>query len=123
MKRGRGAIRMSAALALLFASLALVIWRQSRTLEELRALEAARSERAVLQAERSELQRELQRLESRARIVAVAGERLKLRTPNADEIVFLQSPAYVAHAGGTGERWPRTRLGAASGDANLAERR
>jgi cell division protein FtsL len=92
MKRSNGAIRMSAAFALLFASLSLVVWRQSRALEELRGLESARSERVILQAERSELQRQIHRLESRARIVAVAGDRLKLRTPVADEIVFLQAP-------------------------------
>lgn len=92
MKRGSGAIRLSVAFALLYASLALVVWRQSRALEELRGLDAARTERAVLQAERSDLQREIQRLESRARIVAVAGEWLQLRTPAAHEIVFLQAP-------------------------------
>jgi cell division protein FtsL len=92
MRRSNGAIRMSSAFALLFAALSLVVWRQSRALEELRGLESARSERVILQAERSELQREIHRLESRARIVAVAGERLKLRTPGAHEIVFLQSP-------------------------------
>jgi cell division protein FtsL len=92
MKRSNGAIRMSAAFALLFASLSLVVWRQSRALEELRGLESARSERVILQAERSELQREIHQLESRTRIVAVAGDRLGLRTPGADEIVFLQTP-------------------------------
>jgi cell division protein FtsL len=92
MKRGTGAIRMGAACALLFTSLSLVVWRQSRTLEELRALDGARSERAILQAERSELQREIQRLEGRARIVAVAGDRLGLRVPAANEIVILRAP-------------------------------
>jgi cell division protein FtsL len=123
MRRSNGAIRMSAALALLFASLALVVWRQSRALEELRALDAVRSERAVLQAERSDLQRDIQRLESRARIVAVAGERLKLRTPGAGEIVFLQAPSYAATPG-AGDRLPR--LGATPvdvGPTSLAERR
>jgi cell division protein FtsL len=93
--RGKGAIRMGAAFALLFASLSLVVWRQSRALEELRGLEAARTTRAVLQAERSELHREVQRLESRARIVAVAGSLLELRVPAATEIVILQAPAAV----------------------------
>jgi cell division protein FtsL len=93
MKRGNGAIRMSVAFALVFASLALVVWRQSRALDELRGLEAARSQRVILQAERSELQRDIQRLESRMRIAEVAGARLHMRTPGAGEIVFLQSPA------------------------------
>jgi cell division protein FtsL len=101
MRKGNGAIRMSVAFALLFTSLALVVWRQSRALEELRGLDIARAERAILQAERSELQREIQHLESRARVLAVAGERLQLRTPASHEIVFLQSSVTlgVAEAG------------------------
>ncbi|MGH7449023.1 MAG: hypothetical protein ACREK1_02285 [Longimicrobiales bacterium] len=93
MKRGTGAIRMGIACALLFGSLSLVVWRQSRALEELRGLDAARAERALLQADRSELQRSIQRLESRTRIVAVAAERFGLRNPGGDEIVFLQAPS------------------------------
>lgn len=92
MKRGSGAIRMGIAFALLFASLSLVVWRQSRALEALRALDAHRSDRALLEAERTELQRDIQRLESRSRILAVAGDRLGLRVPSADEIVILQEP-------------------------------
>lgn len=91
MKRRTGAIRLGAAFALLFTSLSLVVWRQSRALEELRGLDEARSTRAVLQAERSELQREIQSLESRSRII-VAGARLKLRVPSAAEIVILRAP-------------------------------
>ena len=91
MKRGTGAIRMGIACALLFGSLSLVVWRQSRALVELGRLDAARAERALLQAERSELQHAIQQLESRTRIVAVAGERFGLRNPSGDEIVFLQA--------------------------------
>jgi cell division protein FtsL len=91
--KGNGAIRMSGAFALLFCSLTLVVWRQSRALDELRGLDAARSERAVLHAERSGLQREIQRLESRGRIVAVAGERLGLVVPDAAQIIHLHAPS------------------------------
>jgi hypothetical protein len=45
MKRGNGCDPDGAAFALLFASLSLVVWRQSRALEELRGLDAARSTR------------------------------------------------------------------------------
>jgi cell division protein FtsL len=90
--RSSGAIRMAAACALLFVSLSMVVWRQSRALEELRGLDAARSTRAILQAERSELQREIQLLESRTRIVAVASERLGLRVPAATELTILSAP-------------------------------
>lgn len=96
MSRSTGAIRMAIACALLFGSMSLVVWRQSRALEELRALDAVRAQRAVLQSELAELQRTVQYLESRSRIVAVAGERLGLRTPTRSEIVFLQLPSYAA---------------------------
>lgn len=99
MKQGTGAIRMGIACALLFGSLSMVVWRQSRALEELRALDAVRAERALLQAEHSELQRSIQQLESRTRIVAVARERFGLRTPAGDEIVFLQAPTHAGMAG------------------------
>ncbi|HEX2167787.1 MAG TPA: cell division protein FtsL [Longimicrobiales bacterium] len=99
MKRGTGAIRMGIACAMLFGSLSMVVWRQSRALEELRGLDAARAERALLQAEHSELQREIQRLESRTRIVAVAREKFGLRTPAGDEIVFLQAPSRAGMGG------------------------
>jgi cell division protein FtsL len=95
MRQGNGAIRIGLACVLLFAAMSLVVWRQSRALEALRALDAARADRALLQAERAELQREIQHLESRARIVAVAGEQLGLRVPAAAEIVILQHPSYA----------------------------
>jgi hypothetical protein len=98
MKRqGRGAIRTSLAFALLFASLTLVVWRQSRALEELRGLDAARATRTILQAERADLQREIHRLESRSRVMA-AGGRMGLRLPAAHEIVFLHAPVAVPGA-------------------------
>lgn len=96
MKRGTGAIRMGIACALLFGALSLVVWRQSRALEELRGLDVARAERALLQADRSELQRSIQQLESRTRIVAVAGERFGMRNPAGEEIIFLQAPQPAA---------------------------
>ncbi|HEX6306748.1 MAG TPA: hypothetical protein VFZ69_01105 [Longimicrobiales bacterium] len=102
MSGGTGAIRMGIACAFLFASLSLVVWRQGRALDELRGLDAARGERVLLQAELSELQRSIQHLESRSRILAVAGERLGLRIPTRSEIVFLQAPGY-AEAGVAGD--------------------
>lgn len=104
MRRGSGAIRMGIACAVLFASLSLVVWRQSRALEQVRLLDVARSSRALLEAERTQLQREIQRLESRSRILAVAGSRLGLRVPSAQEIVILQEPTgTLAEGAGTEE--------------------
>jgi cell division protein FtsL len=87
--KGAGTIRVALAFATLLASLSLVVWRQSRALETLRELDAVRAERAVLEAERSALTRRIQHLESRGRLVAVAGERFGMRVPSGAEIVIL----------------------------------
>lgn len=89
---GRGAIRLALAFATLLASLTLVVWRQSRALKELQSLDRIRSERALLESERADLTRKIETLESRAHIVAVAGERFGLRVPKAAEIVLLPIP-------------------------------
>jgi hypothetical protein len=107
--RARGTLRFGLAVAALFAGLSVVVWRQSRALEVLRELDGARAERAILESEKARLQRLLQELEGRARIVA-AGAPLGLRPPSASEIVILQlheerleppdSDARLALAGG-----------------------
>lgn len=73
----------------LLASLSLVVWRQSRALEALRALDRVRRERAVVEAERAMLVRRIQYLESRARVVREAEVRLGMRLPTGEEIVVL----------------------------------
>jgi len=89
MRGPSGILTAALAFAALLASLSLVVWRQSRALQVLRALEAVRSERAVLEAERVDLVRRKQMLESRSRVVRVAGERLGMRVPHGTEIVIL----------------------------------
>lgn len=93
-----GALGAALAFAAFLASLSLVVWRQSRTLEVLRLLEAVRSERAVAEAERVELNRRRQMLESRSRVVKAAGERLGMHVPRGPEIVIL--PLDGGEAGG-----------------------
>ncbi|HEY8469342.1 MAG TPA: cell division protein FtsL [Longimicrobiales bacterium] len=95
-----GALGAALAFAAFLASLSLVVWRQSRTLEVLRALEAVRSERAVAEAERVELNRRRQMLESRSRVVKAAGERLGMRVPRGPEIVILPLDGGIGEAGG-----------------------
>jgi cell division protein FtsL len=109
--RTRGTLRFGIAAAALFAALSLVVWRQSRALEVLRSLDAARAERAALESERAQLQRSLDELASRPRVVLVAGERLGLRPPSAREIVILRLPAPVLEATPRGGR-----LAAAGGE-------
>jgi cell division protein FtsL len=80
-------------LALLFAaflgSLSLVVWRQSQALELLRSIDSLRRERAVEEARRTELVRQVDALESRSRIVGLAADRFGMRVPTGDEIVLL----------------------------------
>lgn len=89
MRSHTGTIRLALAFAALFASLTLVIWRQSRALETLRAVEAMRGDRVVAEAERGEITRRIQTLESRAHVVAAARDRLDMHVPSAHEIVIV----------------------------------
>jgi cell division protein FtsL len=81
-----------AAVALLGA-LGLVVWRQGRAREALAELDVARREKGQLVAEQAELERSIQRLESRSRVVPEARRRLGMRTPEAAEIVILPGEA------------------------------
>ena len=89
MKSHSGTIRLALCFALLLSALTLVIWRQSLALETLSALDGLRDARAIAEAERSELNRKIEKLESRASVVAAAGARLGMRVPSANEIVIL----------------------------------
>ena len=77
--------------ALLFAALSLVAWRQARALDRLEELDGLTREISLLTAERNQLETRVQLLESRARVVPAARERLGMRTPTdeAGEIVLL----------------------------------
>ncbi len=88
--RHEGTLRIALAFAALLGSLSMVVWRQSRALSLLRELDALRSERAVMESERSLLNERIQHLESRARIVEVAGERWGMRVPGAGEVWVLK---------------------------------
>jgi cell division protein FtsL len=89
MRSHAGTIRLALAFAALLGALTMVIYRQSRALEVLRAADETRSARVIAEAERSELARRIQTLESRARVVADARTRLGMHVPSANEIVIL----------------------------------
>ena len=89
MRSHTGTIRLAFAFAALLAALTMVIYRQSRALEVLRAADEMRGARVIAEAERSELARRIQTLESRTRVVADARERLGMHVPSAEEIVIL----------------------------------
>lgn len=89
MSRAVATGRLVLAGSVLLASLTFVAWRQSRALEALAALEEVRGHRELAEVERATLQRRIQHLESRGRVVPEAKERLGMHTPDASEIVFL----------------------------------
>jgi cell division protein FtsL len=89
MRTHNGTIRLALCFAALLAALTLVIWRQSNALETLRELDKLRDNRALAEAERSDLLRKMEHLESRTHVVTAARDRLGMRVPLADEIVIL----------------------------------
>lgn len=88
-KGGLGSLALALAFAALLAALSLVVWRQSRALESLRALEAVRRERALAEAERFELSRRIQYLESRSRVEPYARDLLGLHVPTGSHEMLL----------------------------------
>jgi cell division protein FtsL len=84
-----GMLRAGLAVVGLLLSLGYVIWRQSRALDLLRALDQVHMERAAAEGERTELQARIETLESRSNVIAAAGTRLGMRVPTAGEIVIL----------------------------------
>ncbi len=88
-----GVLKAGFAVVVLLASLGLVTWRQSRALQVLERLDAVRQEISVSKAEHAELERTIQRLESRAYVVPAAKARLGMHTPGASELVILPAEA------------------------------
>jgi cell division protein FtsL len=82
-------MRAALAVAVLLGALALVPWRQSRALEALANLDQLRRQASVAAAERVDLERNIQVLESRGRVVPLARKRLGMHTPSASELVIL----------------------------------
>ncbi len=86
--RSAGVLRLALAFALVLAGLALVVRRQSRALELVRAVERARAERALAEAQRAELLQRIDWLQSRGRVMAVVAHSA-MRPPTGAEIVIL----------------------------------
>ena len=86
----RGMLRVVLAFAALLASLSMVVWRQSQALDVLGEVEALRRARAMAESEKSLLGARIQHLESRARIMEVAGSRWGMRVPASGEVFVLR---------------------------------
>lgn len=82
-------LRAGFALVALLAALVMVPWRQSRAFEALAHLDELRRQTSVAEAERVDLERTIQVLESRARVVPDARDRLGMHTPATSELVIL----------------------------------
>jgi hypothetical protein len=81
--------RSAVTLAVFLVSLGFVTWRQSRSLETLAELDELRRGTSVARALVVELDREIQVLTSRARVVPAARDRLDMHTPDGSELVIL----------------------------------
>ncbi len=81
--------RAAVTIAVLLGSLGYVTWRQSRALEALAELDDLRRNTAGALALVVEIEREIQVLASRARIVPEARAQLGMHTPDATELVIL----------------------------------
>lgn len=82
-------LRAGFAVLALLASLWTVTWRQSRAFEALARLDDLRRQISVASAEVVDLERSIQVLESRARIVPEARERLGMHIAASAELVIL----------------------------------
>jgi hypothetical protein len=74
--------RAAVTIAVLLGSLGLVTWRQSRALESLVEWDEVQRQVAVARAQVVELDRDIQVLTSRARVVPEARARLGMHTPD-----------------------------------------
>jgi hypothetical protein len=82
--------RAAVTIAVLLGSLGLVTWRQSRALESLVEWDEVQRQVAVARAQVVELDRDIQVLTSRARVVPEARARLGMHTPDASELEILE---------------------------------
>lgn len=82
-------VRAGLAVLALLVSLPVVTWRQSRAFEALSELDDLRRQVSVAEAEVVELERSIQVLESRARVVPAARERLDMHIAASTELVIL----------------------------------
>lgn len=89
MRRGRRAAGVLGWLVVLLCSLAVVTWRQTQGVMRENALRDLRAERAIVDAERMELERRIQALTTRTRVLRVARERLGMSLPSDGEIILL----------------------------------
>lgn len=99
-RRSPAWLRAAGWLCLLLGALLVVTWRQTRGLELEEGLRTLDTQRELLEAERMNRLRQIRELQSRARVVQVARDRLGMRLAVGDEIVFLPATAVTPTAPG-----------------------
>jgi cell division protein FtsB len=77
------------AISALLAALSLVAWRQARALEAFSQVDTLQREMTLVDAERTEILRRIETLESRRYVVPAARERLGMIPPGAADIVWM----------------------------------
>ncbi len=97
-RRGGGILRVAALLVVLLGGLAVVVGRQTTGVALQREIRELEGERAVSEAARLELETRIQSLQSRARVVRVARERLGMHLPADSEVVLVPLPREEAAA-------------------------
>ena len=97
-RRGGGIVRVAALLVVLLGALAVVVGRQTTGVALQREIRELEGERAVAEAARLELETRIQSLQSRARVVRVARERLGMHLPADSEVVLVPLPREEAAA-------------------------
>lgn len=97
-RRGGGILRVAALLVVILGALAVVVGRQTRGVALQREIRELEGDRAVAEAARLELETRIQSLQSRARVVRVARERLRMHLPADSEVVLVPLPREEAGA-------------------------
>lgn len=77
----------------MLAALSGVAWRQGQALEAFSQLERVSREAALANTEIGELNRSIQYLESRGRVIGEARDHLGMHLPATDEMMFLPGEA------------------------------
>lgn len=95
-RRGGGILRVAALLVVILGALAVVVGRQTKGVALHREIREIEGERAVAEAARLELETRIQALQSRARVVRVARERLRMHLPADSEVVLVPLPPEAA---------------------------
>lgn len=88
-RRSPAWIQAAGWLCMILGALLVVTWRQTKGLELEAGLRTLETQRELLEAERMNHLRKIRELQSRARVVQVARDRLGMRLAVGDEIIFL----------------------------------